>query len=284
MSSPFRIIPISCVDHFYEDPHAIREYALSLDYPDNDGNFPGSRTKCLDHYSVDLFQTTMNKILSLFFDGEFKWHGTLQFQKIYPFHDDPNHILNQGEIHTDLEMSVAGLIYLNPDPRPDSGTSMYQIKKEFEGSYNTIPDDSYLGLKAKCYRGKRVSTNLFDQFTNGKCEEYENALEKHNSHFEKTIEVKNVFNRLVAYTHHIPHAQTNLYMAKDDFRLTQVFFFDKIEVTNPYSGQSISLTEEENKIYLSVKLAELMGNYKLMQKQISKFSRLNPKAYMVLLD
>jgi hypothetical protein len=59
---------------------------------------------------------------------------------------------------------------------------------------------------------------------------------------------------------------------------------EKIEVTNPYSGQSISLTEEENKIYLSVKLAELMGNYKLMQKQISKFSRLNPKAYMVLLD
>ena len=59
---------------------------------------------------------------------------------------------------------------------------------------------------------------------------------------------------------------------------------EKIEVTNPYSGQSIFLTEEENKIYLSVKLAELMGNYKLMQKQISKFSRLNPKAYMVLLD
>ena len=215
MSSPFRIIPISCVDHFYEDPHAIREYALSLDYPDNDGNFPGSRTKCLDHYSVDLFQTTMNKILSLFFDGEFKWHGTLQFQKIYPFHDDPNHILNQGEIHVDSNKSLAGLIYLNPNPRRDCGTSMHQIKDE-----NKDYSLAKLPAKSKCYK-------------DGNCEEFEKEIQKNNSKFEKMLEVKNVFNRLVAYDTSVPHSQTNMYMGKDDFRLTQVFFFDRIEVTNP---------------------------------------------------
>ena len=228
-----RAIPITCFDNFYEDPDAIREYALSLDYPITTDNFPGCRTRSLQHHNSDLFQTTMNKILSLFFDGEFSWHGTLQFQKIYPFHDDPNHTLNQGEIHLDEQKSVAGLIYLNPNPRLDSGTSMYQIKKEFEGSYNRLPGDFYLGLKSKCYRGKRVSTNFFDQFTNGKCEEFESELKRHNSHFEKTVEVKNVFNRLVAYSTDLPHAQTNMYMGKDDFRLTQVFFFDRIEVRNP---------------------------------------------------
>ena len=59
---------------------------------------------------------------------------------------------------------------------------------------------------------------------------------------------------------------------------------DKIEVHNPYSGQSAMLTEEENKLYLSIKLAELEERYDIMQKKLDKFSRLNPKAYMVLVD
>jgi len=59
---------------------------------------------------------------------------------------------------------------------------------------------------------------------------------------------------------------------------------EKIKTTNPFSGQSIDLTEEENKLYLSIKLAELEQRYDIMQKAIDKFSRLNPKAYMVLVD
>ena len=58
----------------------------------------------------------------------------------------------------------------------------------------------------------------------------------------------------------------------------------KIKVTNPFSGQSAMLTEEENKLYLSIKLAELTENYTFMQKQLDQFSRLNPPAFMTLLD
>ena len=59
---------------------------------------------------------------------------------------------------------------------------------------------------------------------------------------------------------------------------------DKIQVTNPYSGESAMLTEEENKLYLSIKLAELEEKYDIMQKKLSQFSRLNADAYMTLLD
>ena len=59
---------------------------------------------------------------------------------------------------------------------------------------------------------------------------------------------------------------------------------EKIEVRNPYSGQSAMLTEEENKLYLSIKLAEMEEEYDIMQKGLDKFSRLNAKAYMTLLD
>jgi hypothetical protein len=58
----------------------------------------------------------------------------------------------------------------------------------------------------------------------------------------------------------------------------------RIQVTNPYSGQSAMLTEEENKLYLSIKLAELEERYDTMQKKLDKFSRLNVSAYMTLLD
>jgi hypothetical protein len=57
-----------------------------------------------------------------------------------------------------------------------------------------------------------------------------------------------------------------------------------IKVTNPYSNQSALLTEEENKLYLSIKLAEVEERYDIMQKQLSKFSRMNVSAYMTLLD
>ena len=65
----------------------------------------------------------------------------------------------------------------------------------------------------------------------------------------------------------------------------------KIKTTNPFSGQSIDLTEEEHKLYMGIKndeiVAEETGNdefYDNMQKKIDKFSRLNPKAHRVLVD
>ena len=71
--------------------------------------------------------------------------------------------------------------------------------------------------------------------------------------------------------------------------------------TNPFSGQSEMLTNEEAMVYDMVKQSEVLTNdeamlydmikqaeqmeeYNKMQKGLDKFSRLNPKAYMTLLD
>ena len=59
---------------------------------------------------------------------------------------------------------------------------------------------------------------------------------------------------------------------------------DKIKATNPYSGQSEMLTPEEHKLYIEIKDAEIKEDYKTMQKGLDKFSRMNVKAYMILLD
>ena len=57
-----------------------------------------------------------------------------------------------------------------------------------------------------------------------------------------------------------------------------------IKTTNPYSGESELLTPEEHKVYMQVKQDEIDEKYDAMQKGLDKFSRLNPKAYMTLLD
>jgi hypothetical protein len=59
---------------------------------------------------------------------------------------------------------------------------------------------------------------------------------------------------------------------------------DKVKRTNPFSQQSELLTLEEAKLYDQVKQDEIDENYEDMQKGLDKFSRLNAKAYMTLLD
>ena len=56
------------------------------------------------------------------------------------------------------------------------------------------------------------------------------------------------------------------------------------KVINPYSGQSEMLTATEYAYYFLTKYAERIEDYDAMQKSMDKFSRLNPKAYMTLLD
>ena len=58
----------------------------------------------------------------------------------------------------------------------------------------------------------------------------------------------------------------------------------KYNRTNPFSGQSEMLTSEEAILYDQVKMAEINEDYKTLQAGLDKFSRLNPSAYMTLLD
>ena len=58
----------------------------------------------------------------------------------------------------------------------------------------------------------------------------------------------------------------------------------KIKATNPYSNESAMLTPDEHKLYIEIKEHERDEEYNEMQKKLSKFSRMNASAFMVLLD
>ena len=57
-----------------------------------------------------------------------------------------------------------------------------------------------------------------------------------------------------------------------------------VKVTNPYSGKSEMLTQSEAIHYFMIKKFEELEQYELMQEGLDRFSRMNPKAYMTLLD
>ena len=59
---------------------------------------------------------------------------------------------------------------------------------------------------------------------------------------------------------------------------------ERIKATNPYSGQSTYLTKEEYDLYHAIKDAEIKEDYDTVRKGLDKFSRMNAKAYMTLLD
>ena len=62
------------------------------------------------------------------------------------------------------------------------------------------------------------------------------------------------------------------------------YMIQKIKTTNPYSGESEMLTPEEHKLYIQIKEAEFDEDYDTVRKGLNKFSRMNAKAYMTLLD
>jgi len=53
---------------------------------------------------------------------------------------------------------------------------------------------------------------------------------------------------------------------------------------NRFNGETVELTKEEADLHDQVFYHEALEQWDKMQKCLDKFSRLNPKAYMTLLD
>ncbi len=59
---------------------------------------------------------------------------------------------------------------------------------------------------------------------------------------------------------------------------------EPVEVQNPFSGETATLSPEEVAVYDYIKGCELIGDYAGVRKGLDWFSRQNPEAYMTLLD
>ena len=183
--------PITIVDNFFEDPDGIVEIANELKYyTPNTGNWPGQRTKNLHVEEPRFFTYFGNKLHLLFYETvpEY-WNLQCHFQMIHPFCDDKNSKKNRGWIHRDIDTWFGGIVYLKKDPEPNTGTSVYKVKKGFSHQYA-----EEIEQKEALYRSENVDDA-----------EYNKAYDAMRDQFEETVTVANVYNRFVMFngnTHH----------------------------------------------------------------------------------
>jgi FkbM family methyltransferase len=189
------------IDNFYEDPHAVRQYALQQEFFDDPG-YIGRRTRTQHLFPglKEIFESIIGEKIS-------EW-------ETYPMNGRFQHNWSGEPLvyHCDSQRWAA-MIYLTPDAPPQTGTTMYR-HRETKIHHNTQ-------INWADGTGNRV----FNQKTFLDRTPYE------------TIDVfGNIFNRLVIFDGGCIHAASeyfgsNLY----DCRLWQMFFFDG-EASNIHLG------------------------------------------------
>lgn len=207
--------PTLCVDGFYNNPDAVRDFALSQEYFPSTGNWPGQRTKLLHYLNKEIFNKFCSSLFSIFYTNEqMQWSVDTCFWKVGTVDPDPFSPKNMGWIHED-EYLFAGVVYLTPDIDKTLGTTIYKRVNN------------------------NTSSNTFKLFyLTGDDKGFDKAMLDNNKQFEETARFDNVYNRLVCFDGTVPHSVSNYYM-KDRVRLNQVFFVNKVNSSCPTPIQRI---------------------------------------------
>lgn len=213
--------PITVIDNFYENPDLVRNFALSLPYyMSSDGRWPGARSDRLVDVNVNFYNTFTFKLFSLFFDLDstnMEWDVETSFQQVVSFSPIRTSQLNRGWIHQDDDAVFSGVIYLNPDPKPGWGTSIYKLKPG-------ETDDCQQKTKFLHYG---ESEDLDE-------EEHEKEMIFNSNKFVESVRVENVYNRLILFEGGEYHGVPSFYSDDDEPRLTQVFFVKKLITSSRY--------------------------------------------------
>lgn len=178
-----KLYPVTIIDDFFINPDYIREYALSLKYPIAAPNFPGCRTQNIFEFNPQLGEMFSKKVLKIFGELPDQCIFNIFFQKIKPFSKDKWDITNKGWVHTDEDALFAGVVYLNPKPDPDTGTSIYKCSTS---------------LPFATYEENLMKENLYSGMSLNK-EKYETTYNNYHAKMEETVTVKNQYNRLLLF-------------------------------------------------------------------------------------
>ena len=217
------LFPSVCIDNFYKDPMAVRNFAMAqaFDGPDNAiGNYPGSRSHMIYDIDPQFFNNFCNRLLSTFFDltmcDYLKWNIESYFQLIHPY-SDPD--LNKAWVHNDDQAVLGGVIYLDPDADPDTGTSIGEIdfSKIDLTQFNNDQE-----IRKQFYKGELTSPEDIS--------EYKRRITLNNDCYTITAEFKNKFNRVVCFDSNQAHKAS--LGTSNRPRLTQVFFVKALDASS----------------------------------------------------
>ena len=202
------IIPTTIVDGFFNDPDAVRDFALKQEFSsDPENRWPGKRSESLHKINPELFEYVHNKFFNLFYPAidntPCSYTATTTFQLVDSSYE-------AGWVHYDKDL-ITFLIYLNKNPNKEAGTIIYSPKNEGASVVNT-------DKKFFLFEG-----NMDEE--DGKKYRVEN-----NSRFQEEIVVKNKFNRLFAFDSNLPHGVKDFH--NHEPRLTLISFVNSLQVKN----------------------------------------------------
>jgi len=226
-----KYFPIQIVDNFFSDPDKIVDFANSLKFKKNKtGDWPGERTDYLHNIDKKFFNEFLSKVLSLNFDYKYHkitWENVeLTFQKTKPL--DPsnkNSILNEGLVHVDGDFPLVGLVYLTKDADPDSGTSIFELKKDCKPLNNT---------KTK----RKIYSKHHNKLNNKDYNELKKLIKNDKDTFFETCRINNIYNRLFVYNGKDYHKANSFYTGTEE-RLTLVFFMKQINANSHFPLQRL---------------------------------------------
>ena len=205
------LYPVTVIDNFYENPDAIRKFALAQKYKfrHEEGDigyvYPGCRTKDLYELDKNLQDKVLKKLISVFHIPEhdrMQWAVSSSFQIV-------SEKYKQGVIHVDTNTIFAGVLYLTPNAPLDSGTSIYRTNATFtQEKYQQAGLENDARFKA----GEIVMDTSF------------------HSMFDEVVKINNVYNTLILFEGDMFHAANSFFgTIPQDSRLAQVFFVNRID-------------------------------------------------------
>lgn len=202
--------PLVVCDNFFDDPVSVVKLASQQEYTvDNTGGYPGKRIEHVGNFAPHFFNKTFQKFFSLFYnlsECSFEYFGRMFFQKV-------GKNFTNGWVHTDNDMLVSGIIYLNFEPSLHSGTTICMPNQpEWMPAKN-------LEIKIKNFKNEKDDAL---------------AREETNAQYNESIIVKNKFNRLIAFDSHLAHKANFEPIPNGEERLTLVFFVEKFVVDKQY--------------------------------------------------
>ncbi len=211
------LYPVAVINDFYENPDAIRKFALAQKYTfrheeqELDYVYPGCRTKDLFELDNALQALVLKKLVSVFHVPEFdimRWAVSSSFQSVSEIYKD-------GVIHTDTNTIFAGVLYLTPNAPLNSGTSLYQKNDTF----NQERYQKALNQNDERFKSGEIVMNT-----------------DYHSMFDEVVRVNNVYNTLILYEGDMFHAANKFFgTSLEDSRLAQVFFVNKIDANKANS-------------------------------------------------
>ena len=198
-----KFLPTKIIDNFFETPSLWRKLALLQQFETaKNSTYPGKRTDFLnniDHESFEVLAKGLLQHLPMFRGFTDLWASFHLIDETY----------GNGWIHDDdPTLSVSGLIYLNPNPAENSGTTLYNDLYDMQADkYSQLFKEDVLFAEPE----ERKNLSKY--------------REEQRSYYTPNMIIENVYNRCIMFDPKVWHAPNNFFgTTDDDARLTLVFF------------------------------------------------------------